>query len=238
MRRICEIVSAARSLHPKDDFFTNFEEKCRTMPAVSKTYRAYGRALAILDNESWTILKSKALRHYLDHREGQKKQGFFHQLNEAFAYRHLVNQGFHDVRFLKEGRKKTPDIAYVHRGVNAYCEVKSLGISEDEIVRRNTIASFDPSIYSALSDGFANKFHDAARNAMEQILSWGTEGLVYIVVVFDDFTLSYYENYRSQLVGLSHTIDSDNLFVKIGLRGNRRISTKRYHQARDIVAER
>jgi hypothetical protein len=49
MRRIREIVAAARRLYPDEDFFANFEEKCRTLPAVLKHYRAYGRALAILE---------------------------------------------------------------------------------------------------------------------------------------------------------------------------------------------
>jgi len=86
--RIREIVAEAVALYPEDDFFANFEQRCRALPAVLKEFRAYGRALAVLDDESWCILKDKALRYYLDHREGQRKQGFFHQLNEAFAYRY------------------------------------------------------------------------------------------------------------------------------------------------------
>jgi len=223
MRRIREIVASVRSLYPDDDFFNNFEEKCRTIPTVLRNYCAYERALAMLDYESWIILKNKALQHYLNHREGQKKQGFFHQLNESFAYRHLVNQGFHNVRFLKEERKRTPDIVYTDQGVSAYCEVKTLGISKDEIERRNAIACYDGSVYFGLSDGFVNKFRNAVSDAVQQIRSLGTEGMVYVVVVFDDFTLCHYENYRKQLIRLSRD-NADNLFIKIGLCGNRRIS--------------
>lgn len=54
---------------------------------MKKYYQVYNNALIVLDDESWKILKEKALQHYFDHRRGQKKQSFFNQLNEAFAYR-------------------------------------------------------------------------------------------------------------------------------------------------------
>ncbi len=66
----------------------------------------------MLDDESWHILKEKALQHYFDHRKSQKTQGFFNQLNEAFAYRYLVNKGFKNIRFIKEDKNKRPDIEY------------------------------------------------------------------------------------------------------------------------------
>jgi hypothetical protein len=90
-------------------------------------------------------------------------------------------------------------------------------------------------VYAALSDGFANKFRDAVTHGTKQIHLSGTEGIVYIVVVFDDFTLSNYKNYRSQIVGLSRDNAFNNLFVKIGLLGNKRISTKGCARAKDKV---
>jgi len=194
------------------------------MPEVLKDFRAYYIALSTLDDESWAILKNKALRHYLDHRKGQKKQGFFHQLNEAFAYRHLVKQGFHNVRFLKEGKRKTPDIIYTDRGVQNYCEVKSLGISDKEIDRRNSITWYDASVYFDLGDGFANKLRNAVRGAKQQILSAGTQGMVYVVVEIDDFTLRHYKSYRKELIGVLLNLGIGGVFIKLGLRGNRKIS--------------
>jgi len=194
------------------------------MPEVLKDFRAYDSALSTLDDESWAILKNKALRHYLDHRKGQKKQGFFHQLNEAFAYRHLVKQGFHNVRFLKEGKRKTPDIIYTDRGVQNYCEVKSLGISDKEIDRRNSITWYDASVYFDLGDGFANKLRNAVRGAKQQILSAGTQGMVYVVVEIDDFTLRHYKSYRKELIGVLLNLGIGGVFIKLGLRGNRKIS--------------
>ena len=127
------------------------------------------------------------MKHYPEYREGQKKQGFFNQLNEAFAYRYLVNsKGVENIQFLKEGRSKTPDIKFVVNNKQLYCEVKTLGISDDEIKHRKTSSSGDP-IDEYLSDGFLNKFKYAVESAWEQINSCGTNGLAYIHVNFDYF---------------------------------------------------
>ena len=225
MRRIPEIVSDVRIRYPDDDFFANFKEKCRTLPLVLKDFQAYDRALSTLDKESWAILKNKALRHYLDNRNGRRKTGFFHQLNEAFAYRHLIKQGFHDVRFLEEEKKRrTPDITYTDRGVQSYCEVKSIDISDREIERRKSSTVYDASVYFGLGDGFANKLRKVLSEAKQQIQSLGTQGMVYIVVDFDDFTLCHYKSYNKELIGIMQDRDANCVFVKIGLRGNRRIS--------------
>jgi len=177
----------------------------------------------MLDDESWEILKNKAVRHYLNHREGQRKQGFFNQLNEAFAYRYLVGRGFSDVRFIEEGASATPDIQFVVHNTQCYCEVKTLGISDDEIIRRNSRKVINGVVYINLSAGFLNKFFKAVVTARKQIQAWGPTGLVYVMVIFDDIALDYYQNYRKQIIKFALDNGFENLFIKIGLRGNRRI---------------
>jgi len=163
MRRVLELIADIRNRYPDDDFFSDFEDSCRTNPEKKKSYRTYDDALLVLDDESWQILKCKALEHYMDHRKGQRKQGFFNQLNEAFAYRYLIRKkGFKDVRFIKEDKKKSsPDIGFSVHNKQRYCEVKTLGISDDLINRWNTIAVFDGSDYVGLKAGLLNKFGDA-----------------------------------------------------------------------------
>ena len=176
-----------------------------------------------LDDESWKILKEKALRHYMDHRDGQKKQGFFNQLNEAFAYRYLVRNGFKEVRLIKEGKRASPDIRFTVHDTKSYCEVKTLGISEDEIARRSSRKAYDGLVYVRLSDGFLKKFADAVGKAREQIQAWGINGLIYIIINFDDIALDNYQTYRKQLKIFAQDHGFENLFIKIGLRGNKSI---------------
>src|SRR3974390_3112899 len=103
-----------------------------------------------LDASSWKILKKKAVDHYMNQRRGQRKQGFFNQLNEAFAYRYLCRRGFRRVRFIQEGAQKTPDIRFSDHGILKCCEVKTIGISDDEIKRRSSNSVFDGSNYISL----------------------------------------------------------------------------------------
>jgi hypothetical protein len=235
MSRIREIIGDLRNRYPGDDFFSSFEDSCRISPEKRGYYRTYNEALTVLDDESWKILKDKALTHYLDHRQGQKKQGFFNQLNEAFAYRYLVKRGFDDVRFIKEGRITSPDIRFFAYNSQSYCEVKTLGISNEEIDRRNSHEVHDGSGYVSLGKGFLNKFSDAVTAARQQIYALGPNGLVYVIVRFDDIALDYYQNYRKRLITFCENQGFDNLFIKIGLRGSKRIIS--HNQALQPIAQ-
>ena len=191
MERIRELIAALKNRYPNDGFFSDFTESCRISPDKRKYYRLYNKSLMMLDDESWHILKEKALRHYFDHRKGQKKQGFFNQLNEAFAYRYLVNKGFKNIRFIKEDKKKRPDIEYTLNNTKGYCEVKTLGISDDEISRRDSRSEYDGKVYYRLGEGFLNKFQQAVESAWTQIKELGSEGWVYILIRFDDIALAW-----------------------------------------------
>jgi len=139
MKRIRELIETVTRVYPQDRFFLDFEESCRTNAAKGAAYRTYNDALQVLDGQSWQILKDKAVAHFRDHRRGQLKQGFFNQLNEAFAYRFLVRRGCIGVVMLPERGASTPDIRYVEAGWVKHCEVKTLGLSDEEIHRRGGI---------------------------------------------------------------------------------------------------
>ena len=212
--------------HPGQDFVANLgksvEPGWRTH--WRRHYRAYNDALMLLDNESWAILKSKAIAQFANERAGQRKQPFFNQLNEAFAYRYLLRQGLQDVRFLEEARKRTPDIRFIDGAKQNYCEVKTVGISEDEIGRRKGKKAYNGAIYQNLSPGFLNKLGTDIGEAWTQIHAVGTDGLVFILVRFDDIALDYYNDYRTQLIKFCRTHQFRNLVIKVGHLGRKRIS--------------
>jgi len=224
MKRIIEIIADAKKEHPNDDFFSDFQLKCQTWPILGKSYRAYNKVLMTLDDESWQILKRKALNHYLQYRKGQMKQGFFDQLNESFAYQYLVNRGFENVGFIQEGRQSRPDIRFTAHNGQACCEVKTLHISDNEIERRSKNDAYDVLVYASLSDGLLRKFCSVVNEGRQQIHASGSQGLVYVIIHFDDLTQTWYDNYRKQLLKLCRIHEFDNLFVKVGLERNRRLS--------------
>jgi hypothetical protein len=161
MRRIRELIADIKDRYRNDDFFTNFDETFQNWPPKRIYYETYGRVLRILDNDSWHILKEKALSHFLDHREGQRKQAFFNILNEAFAYRYLVSRRFENVRFIKEERnRRNPDITFKVNNNIRYCEVKTKNISNSEINLRtvNFVVRDSYDCYVELSDRFFYNF--------------------------------------------------------------------------------
>jgi len=226
MSRIQELIEAVTSKYPGDQFFADFEESSRTIPSKRSAYRRYLDALRVLDNRSWAILKDKAVKHFRDHRPGQLKQGFFNQLNEAFAYRYLVRSGCTGVEMVPEQASSTADIRYVEAGEIKHCEVKTLGISNEEISRRGSADVFT-NAYVNLNPGFFRKLVSDIDDAEAQIAAHRTGGLVYLVVLFDDIALDYYSEYRQEIIAICPKRTIHDVYIKMGLYGNRRVRLTR-----------
>jgi len=198
MTRMLDIINDVRQKFPTDTFFNEFELQYNIDPLFREWHSSYENVLAQLDDTSWTILKNKAIRHYKDHRSGQLKTGFYSQLNETFAYCYLLDQGYQNVEFLIEDGIKKPDIKYSNSGEIYFCEVKSIGISEDEINgRASGKARCLP--YANLSERFMRKLRDDIAKAQRQILSIGVNGLVFVYIQTDDASGVYVSRYRDQL---------------------------------------
>ena len=223
LRRVRELIYLVQEAHPQDRFFADLNITFRSSRQAYAVYRAYDRAFQCLDPDSWHDLSRKAVRHFYDHREGQLKQGFFNQLNEAFAYRYLLRCGHADVRVLPETRRRQPDLMFNNRGHQECCEVKTIGISGQEISRRSTSQVFDGSIYYELTPQFLEKVNLAMTDALKQLHSQNASSLVYLIVNFDDFTLGYYGRYREQLSACIHAHEAPAVVAQVGLLGQRRI---------------
>lgn len=223
MHRMRSLVQMVKEAHPRDTFFDSLDETLRTSPQARAFYRAYDKALLCLDQKSWRVLSHKAVKHFPDHRMGQLKQGFFNQLNEAFAYQFLLRQGYTDVSVLVESGTTTPDLSYKQGASVRYCEVKSIGISEDEIARTESGCVFDGAVYHELSPEFLKKLNDVIARGHEQIVSKGETGIVFILAKFDDFTLRHYGRYRFQIDQLLAWHKVPEIYIKVGLLGGRRI---------------
>jgi hypothetical protein len=217
MRHIRELIALAKAAHPGDDFFAGVERTLKIVPGARAQYRAYERALSTLDSESWIVLRDKAITHFTDHRIGQRKQGFFNQLNDAFAYQYLVRRGYGHVRILREVGKTQPDIEYIDSAEKRFCEVKTIGISDEVIARRGKVQVTSSSIYQELSSGFLNKLEKTLSVADRQIKARRGKGLIYLLMYFDDFSLDYYGRYRKQISACLESHTAESIYIKIGL---------------------
>ena len=217
-----QLLEAVRSKYPSDPFFDGFADSCRQSRGKAQAYRTYEDALHRLDPHSWEVLKAKATAHFRDHRQGQLKQGFFNQLNDAFAYRHLVQRGCQRVQILEEAGAPVPDLEYFEAGKRASCEVKTLGISDEEVVRRGSGRAF-ANVYLELAPGVFSKMRRAIAAARSQIAAHGPDGLVYLVVVPDDFALDNYKAHRRSIASFARADRVTNVHIKFGVRFGRRM---------------
>jgi hypothetical protein len=227
MRRFGELVDDVRVSFPKDQFFQGIEVHWATPSLLRSQFAAYERAFRTMDRISWCELKTKALAHFTDHREGQLKQGFFNQLNEAFAYQHLARYGCEDIKLLREDGNVIPDLDYRQDGKRLSCEVKTIGISEVELARRRVGGMIHTTTYQDLSSGFLKKMSSTITAAWSQIQSRRPGGLVYLMVRFDDFTLMHYKRHRAQIASLLQSHEVPSIYVKVGVVGGLRISKSR-----------
>ncbi len=221
MKRIRELIADVKTQY-EDGFFDNFERSCQSEDKATH-YRSYNGALMTLDPESWSILKAKTLKQFKNERQGQRKEAFFNHLNEAFAYQYL-SRWFDRVRFLKEsGKTKCPDICFVNGGVDWFCEVKTLGISDREIGRRESHSAYSLDDYRVLDAGFLGKLTSSVREAWKQIHAAGKNGLVFVFIRPDDISWDHYLSHRKQLTEFSRRQGFKNLIIKFGELGNRRL---------------
>lgn len=222
MKRLNELIQKIITSGKDDGFFNQIEFDSVNQPLAYQWYKAYEQVFEYLDSESWNILSAKAIEHYKQRRDGQLKEAFYNQLNEAFAYQYLVMQGYDNVKFLDDTakKKKTPDLSYEINGKQFYCEVKSIGVSDDELYRSQSGESYEGSVYYSLDEGFFNKIKSKFNEASIQISEHG-EGLVFIYIPrFDDFTHMYYSYYREQIIKFITSCTNIEVYIKIGILGD------------------
>jgi hypothetical protein len=109
-----------------------------------------------------------------------------------------------------------PDISFNIEGVAGHCEVKSIGISDEEIRRRGSNGCIDGSAYRQLSPAFFGKLKMTVTSAQIQAGSQGMKGIVYVVIDFDDWVLDYLGEYRRQLQEFVHAYPPGSVILQLG----------------------
>lgn len=234
MPRLTSLLSELRSQHADDWYLLRHREDLSQTPQLRSLVATYDRALDTLDARSWEVLKAKALKSFLADSVDRGKNNFFNHLNESFAYRYLLQRGARSIAFVPETTKrKTPDLSFLENSKEFFCEVKTIGVSDEEIQRTKLEESLDASVYDQLTDQFlTGKLVNTVEHASTQIDSVG-EGLVYLILGFDDFTLRNYRRYKSQLRELlTSRFPNREIYIKIGLQSRKRI----HHVARPTGA--
>lgn len=187
-------------------YFQNFERHVRESPHhVEPIYLRWEKELQGLDSNAWEFLKGEA-SPYLVHKDrgGRGWQQLFDILNQARAYNRLKTLNCSSVRFIPRAEKqglRTPDLEAALGAEKVLCEVKTIGISQEEVRARNYFTV--RSIAIRLEDGFFRKLRSDILDAKDQMDAYDAMGTaqqyVYINTCFDDFLAQCKEEYFRQI---------------------------------------
>lgn len=141
---------------------------------------------------------------------GVTKRDSYDLLNETLAYQYLVESGHINISMLEENADNpTPDIEYmkVDDEDKYFCEVKTIYPSFEEIIRQSSEEICSNRGYQKLDSKYFKKLTEKLTKAIRQILAKGRQGLVYLVVHFNDWVGDYDNEYRVQLQSYLNELD-------------------------------
>jgi hypothetical protein len=221
MTRFEALLEELREAHPQDCYVDELSDSTRVSSQARAQVRAYSRALDKIDDKSWETLKAKAVLAFKANSSDRGKSAFFDQLNEAFAYCHLIRKRHTNVSFVPESKKiKTADLSFLNGGNLHMCEVKTIHISQEMIARYKSAHTYDGYIHEKLSDQFLKKLKTTLDIAFCQVSANEATGMAYLVLHFDDFTLRHYATYRTQILDLLQAHFNENeVYIRVGVQG-------------------
>ena len=139
--RIYELRDLLPNPPPPGAYLRNLDELLAEIPQKLRQFRHLERDLQGLDTAAWNFLKSE-LEPLLTAQDAKRGwQPVWDRLNQAKAYNHLKDAGYHSIEFVPPstvGGLRTPDLRAELNTTSALCEVKTINISEIEAERRHS----------------------------------------------------------------------------------------------------
>ena len=207
MPRVYELQDLIADRSAPEAYFQSFDISVRDEPEKMKSWRARERAFQRLDPAAWVFLKGEAQRYLTKpNSSGRGYQQLISMLNQAWAYNYLVDIGCQRLAFIPSGTsngQETPDLKGEVDGRRVLCEVKTIGVSDEEAARRKSHGA--GSTVSTLAPGFFNKLTCTLLKAGSQMKSYdsavGIKRIAFVAIDFDDFLGEYKEDYYAQIDG-------------------------------------
>lgn len=220
MSRFDELCQVLSKRYPNDPWISNYERH-KDNELFIGSIKIYNNALKWLDNNSWRVLKTKAIEKFKSNHPNRGKAQFFDLLNEALAYEHLLNSGALQAEFIQETKSnKTPDIQFeLYDGIFC-CEVKTINNS-DATIKKYRDEYFGTLDYRKIEDGLFKKLASDILRAENQINNKSYKNLIYIIINFDDITGEHLRTYQEQLIQYLNSNHCDSqIYIRGGLHKN------------------
>ena len=202
---IYELVDAIEDRKSPSAYFRDFESEIEESPSKAQVWAAREAQFASMDHLSWEALRSEA-SPYLTAKDaiGRGWSQLIAILNQARAHNYLKRHGCLEIAFVPRSRKsgiETPDIKASLVEQEVLCEVKTLGISDDEVKARKEMLSRN--IQWKLPPQFLTKLSKTIEKAQSQLHSYRTspqsECIAFLVMNFDDWLGEYKSTYYRQI---------------------------------------
>ncbi|MCK9606635.1 MAG: hypothetical protein M0R33_09320 [Methylomonas sp.] len=119
---------------------------------------------------------------------------------------------------------KTSDLSFEENSAYGLCEVKTIGVSDEELDRYEKGEVFSTTVYRELGEGFFNKLGSLIENALEKMQEPIEKKLIFFVVHFDDHALYFFSTYEKEIkrfVGLKYP--SIEIYFQMALNVDKRI---------------
>lgn len=202
--RIYELRSIIADPEAPNSYLRNLDASLSQSSLKLEYFRVLEADLRELDETAWFDFK-KELKPLLIARDAQRGwQALFDVLHHVKAYVHLKRSGCTGIRFVKQPRKKNQSVVDLEAdrgGRLVLCEVKTINVSENEILRR--LAGGVGTSGNALTEGFYAKLNSDLAKAACQLTAYANgrdaECKVFVAINFDDHLHEYADRYGADI---------------------------------------
>lgn len=205
--RIGELISLSNEADGESYYFSNFIDSIKEWQPKKQHMKKYEGYLNVLDNASWNTIKYGLVELSKKKHESYGWRYLFDKWNEVIAFAYLRSIGCSNIEFVPTSCKsgeKTPDLRAVLEGDELLCEVKTIGISDVEALRRKVggVSSKERMI----NEGFIKKLLDDVGKAIKQIDKFASgrraKRIVFVYINFDDILGEYADEYFLQIANV------------------------------------
>jgi hypothetical protein len=203
--RVFELIDLIEDRDSPDSYFREFEIRVTQEADMACAWRARESEFQRLDNTAWDFLKTEAAPYLtVTNVNGRGWSQLISILNQARGYNYLAGLGCTSIKFVPRsiiGGVETPDLEAVLKNREVACEVKTIGISDDEVDARRYVQARETQ--TEVPTEFLNKLDLTLDKAHRQLLSQRSSEdalrIAFVVINFDDWPGEHKAAYYEQI---------------------------------------
>ena len=143
------------------------------------------RQLCCLDDKAWEAFKSKVKNYATRRAPLSRYSQVIDVLNEVKGYIYLKDQGYTSVEFVPEGNGEKPDLHATGEIGEAFMEVKTIHMSDDEVKMLVNLNAPAKDVEEGIPEGLKKKLKDTVKKAKAQLSGKTGRRICYLFIKLD-----------------------------------------------------